>query len=173
MKMLMRIIFFLGLSFVLTLMVSAIDGDRKGMAASRMPGMPGMPGFHFDIAFSRTFDVADIDLDSIPEIVILVDDILIVMDNHGTVLFTKEVDGIGGTSSSFGDSREKTLNPQHEGTMPFMKFGMVCLKVADIDIDLIPEIIILDIEKFIVLDNKGEPKSTIPLPDVVVFGNRD
>ena len=80
---------------------------------------------------------------------------------------------IGGTSSSFGDSREETLNPQHRGSMPFMGFGMTCIKVADIDTDLIPEIIILDIEKFIVMDNKGEPKSTIPLPDVVVLGNRD
>ena len=88
MKMLMSIIFVLGLSFVLTLTVSAIEGDRKDMAASQMPGMPGFPGMP-GIAFSRTFDVADLDLDSIPEIVILVDGILIVMDNQGTVLFTK------------------------------------------------------------------------------------
>ncbi len=37
-------------------------------------------------------------------------------------------------------------------------------EVADLDEDGIPEIIILDTEKLIILKNNGDPKTTITLP---------
>jgi len=99
--------------------------------------------------------IADLYLDGEPEIVLLEDETLTVMDNQGEVLFTKTVEGV---------------EDHHNGGWWMMPGygnrhnGMVTLEVTDFDGDGIPEIIILDAEKLIVLDNNGDPKTTITLP---------
>ncbi len=168
----LSIVFGLILSIaLLTLIVNATEGNM-------MPGHHGFPGD--DVVDGNknhhsNFKVADLDADNVPEIVLLKDETLIVMDNEGAVIFTKEVEGIeddhdGGHHDVFDVAGNEVTKLQHGGLFPVETSahhnGSVSLEIADIDIDGFPEIIILDSEKFIVLDNSGTQKMTIPIPEI-------
>ncbi len=103
---------------------------------------------------SGNFKIADLTGDDVPEIVLLEDETLTIMNNKGDVLFTEEVEDI---------------EDYHGGWWSMPMFGnhnhAVGLEVSNLDDDDInPEIIIKDAEKLIVLDNEGKFKYTIALP---------
>ncbi len=115
-----------------------------------------MPGLFHNGHHGGNFKIADLTGDDVPEIIILKDQTLTILDNEGNLSHSKTVEGI---------------DDHHEGWM-FMpghdhQNGEVGLDVADLDNDGIPEILILDTENLIVLDNEGNPKNTIPLSWVV------
>ncbi len=169
----LSVVFSLILSItLLTLPVNATEGNM-------MPGHPGFPDDGFvddnDRNHHSNFKVADLDADNVPEIVLLKDETLIVMDNEGTVIFTEGVEGIeddhdGGHHHVFDVAGNEVTKLQHGGLFPVETSahhnGSVSLEIADIDMDGFPEIIILDSEKFIVLDNSGTLKLTIPIPEI-------
>jgi archaellum component FlaG (FlaF/FlaG flagellin family) len=112
-----------------------------------------MPGLFHNEHHGGNFKISDLTGDDIPEIIILKNETLTILDNAGNPSFSKTVEGI---------------DDRHEGWM-FMpghnhQNGEVGLDVADMDGDGIPEIVILDTQKLIVLDNEGNPKTNIPLP---------
>ena len=129
------------------------------------PGYPGQPnpenpgpsnpwyGGHYG-HHHENIKIADLYLDSDPEIIILEDGMITVMHNEGEVLFTKTV--VGMESGYQGGEMMPGYGNYHNGG--------VTLEVTDFDGDRIPEIIILDTEKITVLDNNGDHKTTITLP---------
>lgn len=167
------------LSVVLSLIlgISLLTLTVNARESKMMPGHPGLPD---DIVENsgdhhRNFKVGDLDADNVPEIIVLVDETLIVMDNQGEVIFTKEVDGIednhdGDHHHVFDVAENEVTKLQHSGVFPVQgnshHTGSVSLEIADIDMDGFQEIIILDSEKLIVLDNSGNPKLTIPIPEI-------
>lgn len=167
MKRLIGVIFTIFLSFTLNFTVGAQENNMMpglpGMPG--FPNMPGMPGFS-DMGHNMCFKIADLDIDEVPEIVMLTGNTIVIMDNAGNVIFAKTVEGLD-NDHFMGNSEKKDIRPLHMGGIG----GMGRLDVADIDLDFdqLPEIIILDSEKLIVLDNTGEPKSIIPLPEIVVI----
>ena len=130
------------------------------------PGYPGQPnpenpgpsnpwyGGHYG-HHHENIKIADLYLDSDPEIIILEDGMITVMHNEGEVLFTRTVEGIEDHHNG-GSWMVPGYGNRHNGG--------VTLEVTDFDGDGIPEIIILDTEKLIVLDNNGDHKTTITLP---------
>jgi hypothetical protein len=119
---------------------------------------PNMPWNGYGIFYHPgTFKIADLDLDETPEIILLQNETLIIMDNQGNILLTKEIEGI---------KDHHDVYYQHMGSSWGMNNSMNRLDVADLDGDQLPEIVIMDIEKLIVLNNMGEPKFIIPLPEL-------
>lgn len=169
------IVFTILLSFLLSFTVDAQEINmmpgRPGMPGN--PGMPGIPDLPFlpsNVGHNISFKIADLDLDEVPEIVFLIDKTIIVTDNKGNLLFEKTVEGIE-DDFIMSNLEEKHINPRHMDGMS----GSGRLEVADINLefDRLPEIIILDSEKLIVLDNTGELKFTIPIPEIVVMQNKN
>jgi len=171
---------FIGIVFTILLsffLIFTVDAQESNMMPGRpvmpgIPGMPGLPGFPFpsNVGHNMCFKIADLDLDEVPEIVFLIDKTIIVTDNKGNLLFEKTVEGIE-DDFIMSNLEEKHINPRHMDGMS----GSGRLEVADIDLEFdgLPEIIILDSEKLIVLDNTGELKFTIPIPEIVVMQNED
>lgn len=162
-------------SLILIITVLALTVNAK--ESSMMPGNPGNPDDLSDniVHHRSNFKVTDLDFDDVPEIIFLENETLIVMDNQGEVIFTKEVEGIednhdGDHHHDFDNPDEDVIKSQHMGRFPISDSGhfngVISLDVADIDMDQIPEIIILDSEKLIILDNNGDQKLTIPIPEV-------
>jgi hypothetical protein len=103
---------------------------------------------------SGNFKVADLlDDEEGPEIILLKDATLTFMDSEGKVLLTKTVEGIEDNHGGWW------FMPGHAHGN-----GEVGLEIDDLDEDGVPEIIILDTEKLIILNNNGDPKTTITLP---------
>ena len=153
------------LSLALVFNVSATAAENEFTLAQHMPGYGHMPGYNnpgdpnqpnpFIRYRYGSFKVADLYLDGEPEIILLGYNTLTVTDNQGEVQFTKQVEGLnnnyyGGGFCGMGG------NGSH--------MGQGSLEVANIDGDEFPEIIIKSLGTLIVLDNEGNPETTITLP---------
>lgn len=155
---------------IITLLTVTVNAAENNTIPEHpgMPGFPGFPDFPSTSGFNSCFKIADLDVDGIPEIILLKDEALIVMDNKGNVLFSKIIEGINDDLiMNNPETEDNHLKPQHVRGM----FGSVRLDVADLDMeaDQFPEIVILDSEKLLVLDNTGKLKFTIPLPEIVII----
>jgi hypothetical protein len=166
-------------SFIISLIVSFSFAFPVSAMESKMMHGPGMPWFDdlpefFDIFGGHhhgSFKIADLDLDDEPEIIILEDETLSVLDNKGNVLFTKTVEGIvDNHHHMMRNSKKDSFKTLHMGEELGFGFnhhnGGVNFEVANLDDDQNPEIIILDAEKLIVLDHNGDQEFTITLPEI-------
>ena len=176
-------------------MFSAVHAAETKMM---MPFYPGMGGYMYGMWGGNYgyghFEVADLDLDGINEIIFLRGDTLTVLDNQGALLFTKTVEGLDSYSWYSGSRAARqgrgpgygggyhmgpwTGNPGDGSTeaweeiweaMPMFSGGMMGaghFEVANLDGDDNPEIIIRNLDTLIVLDHNGDPESTITIPDI-------
>jgi hypothetical protein len=118
------------------------------------PYNPNQPNPYYGYRYG-SFKVADLNLDGEAEIILLGYNTITVTDNQGEIQFTKQVEGLnnyygGGFCGMMGGY----------GT----HMGQGSLEVANLDGDEFPEIIIKSLGTLIVLDNEGNPETTITLP---------
>lgn len=141
-------------------------GSTQGMAGSTQ-GMMGPSQWMMGggTTMGGRFEIADMNMDGIPEIVTLVNNTLVMMNTQGQVISSKPIEGI-----NQGINMYMAQNPHvNEYMTQYMgqvwQNGMAAVfDVADLDGDNVPEIVIMDVEKMMILDNTGEPMGGFPVP---------
>ncbi len=111
------------------------------------------------------FKIADMTGDGIPEIITMMNNVVVMMNGAGEVIAAKEVEGIKeveGTNKYM--DRLNRLMTHYTGQSWDMGAAMAVFDVADMDGDGWPEIVIMDLEKIMVFDNTMEMLYAFPLP---------
>jgi hypothetical protein len=124
--------------------------------------MMGSYGAMMGAMMNGRFKLADMTGDGIPEIVTMMNNVVVMMNGAGEVIAEKEVEGV---KELEGVNRYMNrLMTRYTGEPWHMGGTMAVLDVADMNGDGVSEIVIMDLEKIMVFDNTIEMLYTTPLP---------
>ena len=144
-----------------TTMMDAYGGETMSGGSGAQFTM-GSYGGMMGAMMNGRFRLADMTGDGIPEIVTMMNNVIVMMNGTGDVIAEREVEGIAEVADSLKYMRRFMAHYDDESW--HRGATMAVLDVADMDGDGMPEIVVMDLEKIMVFDNTIEMLYTTPLP---------